>query len=205
MGQVQGPSLVLLYAPVQRLDTLTALAIGRVLGELEACAAESILLLEDRLVRDCNLDSLELVAIKARGILGELEDLAPSQVVALDVVGVEQSVAGIERCGCTVDWDTTIEDDGALDIRAGILVGHCERGARDGGERKESLGVHFAGEGETELEAGCVVSQFCAIDGYLIGKMRHSRSFSVLSSCKSSLIAYRAPAFLGGLAVPSFR
>lgn len=126
MGEVQWPGRVLLDAPVESLDALASLAVSGILEELEACAAEALLLLEDGLVGDGDLYSLELGAVEARGFVGELEDLRPGQVVALDEVGVEDGVGGsrVEEGGCGADRDTAIEDDGALELSAnGVGVG----------------------------------------------------------------------------------
>jgi len=125
VGEVQRPGGVLLDTPVESLDTLATLAVRGILEELKTCAAESQLLLEDRLIGDGHLNSLELVAIEARGLVGELEDLRPGQVVALDEVGVEERVGGlsVEGDGCHVGRDTAVEDDGALGLSGASDMG----------------------------------------------------------------------------------
>jgi len=125
VGEVQRPGGVLLDTPVEGLDTLATLAVRGILEELKTCAAESQLLLEDRLIGDGHLNSLELVAIEARGLVGELEDLRPGQVVALDEVGVEERVGGlsVEGDGCHVGRDTAVEDDGALGLSGASDMG----------------------------------------------------------------------------------
>jgi hypothetical protein len=157
VGQVQRPGRVLLDAPVHSLHTLATLTIGRILGELKASASETVLFLENALVGNGYFHSGELVAVKSRTVVGELENLAPRQVVAFDIIGVEQGVTGVEEGGRGVDRDTAIEDDGTLDVSASMLVGHCERGAGHSEERNEGLSVHGEDEGVTEFETGCGV------------------------------------------------
>lgn len=96
VGQVERACGILLDGEVERLDTLAALAVCCIVGELQAGAAESVLLLENALIRDGDLDGCVVSSIEARGGLGELQDLRPGEVVALDVVGVEERVGGIE-------------------------------------------------------------------------------------------------------------
>jgi len=96
VSQVQRLSRVLLDAPVQGLDTLASLAVGGVLEKLETGATEAVLSHENGLVVDGDLESLEVASIKARDFVWELQDLRPCQVVALDVVGVEDGVGGLD-------------------------------------------------------------------------------------------------------------
>jgi len=80
------------------------------------------LLLEDALVADGDLDRDRVSRVEARlGYVRELEDAAPLEVVALDVVWVEDGVCGIR---VEVGWggsprgrDTPVEYDGALHVR----------------------------------------------------------------------------------------
>ena len=125
VGEVQRPGGVLLDTPVEGLDTLATLAVRGILEELQTGAAESQLLLEDGLIGDGHLNSLELVAIEARGLVGELQDLRPGQVVTLDEVGVEERVGGlsVEGDGCHVGRDTAVEDDGALGLSGASDMG----------------------------------------------------------------------------------
>jgi hypothetical protein len=126
--QVQRARGVLLDAEVQRLDALTALAVWRVFGKLQSCAAEAVLLLEDGLVRDGDFNGGVLGAVEARGVVGELEDLAPLQVIALDVVRVEKGIGCVEERWGGIDGNAAVKNDGALGVGALLLVRVCENG-----------------------------------------------------------------------------
>ena len=65
VGEVQRPRWILLDDPVQRLDAFTALAIASIFQELETCATEAILLLEDGFIRNCDFDSGVRAAVEA--------------------------------------------------------------------------------------------------------------------------------------------
>jgi hypothetical protein len=142
VGKVQRPLGVLLDAPVESLDTLATLTVGSILEELELCATESKLLLEDGLVGEGDLDSLE-AAIEAGGLVGrELEDLRPGQVVTLDEASVEDGVCGggVKGLGRGVGRDTAIENNGALGGNACGRGCNSSRGRKDHG--KECLSEH---------------------------------------------------------------
>lgn len=147
MGQVQLPCGILLHTEVQCLHALLSLAISTVLQELQTRASEPLLLLEDGLVADGDLDGRVISGVEARlRHIGELEDAAPLQVVALDIVWVVDGVGSIcvelGRVCSPRGRDTAIEDDGALDVCASI-EGRCSEGAarneRDGGKRSEHV------------------------------------------------------------------
>lgn len=138
VGQVEGTRGVLLNGEVQRLDTLVAGVLGRVGSELQTGAAEPELLLENRGVGDGDFDCGVGRAVEAARLSGgELKDLGPGEVVALDVVGVEESVGGVEDGGGPgkVCWDAAVEDEGALHI-----VGSCACDVGPGGGSRQGKG-----------------------------------------------------------------
>jgi hypothetical protein len=76
------------------------------------------LLLEDALVGERDLDRGVFRAVEPRGFAsGELEDLRPFEVVALDVVGVVDGVGsvGVEEGGGRVSGNAAVKDDRAFD------------------------------------------------------------------------------------------
>jgi hypothetical protein len=145
--EVQGARWVLLDAPVQGLDTFAALAVRRVLQKLKSSATEAVLFLEDGLVGQSDLDGGVLVAVEAGSLVWELEDLGPLEVVAFDVVRVEDGVGRVrvEEGGGGVEGDAAVEDDGAFWFGKLLLVGDGEGGGRRCEEREERLGVHCDG------------------------------------------------------------
>jgi hypothetical protein len=120
VGQVQGPRGVLLHAKVKCLNALAALTLRCVFSKLKTCAAETLLLLEDALIRDGDLYGSVVCAVEAAAILRELEDGGPGEVVALDVVGVEDCVGrGSVKVGGglgNVGGHTAVEDDRTFDV-----------------------------------------------------------------------------------------
>lgn len=118
MAQVQRLLKVLLDAPVQRDDAAVGRIVGAVGGELQAGAAKAVLLLEDGVVVDGHLDGLVLgggVELgRQRAARGLLEDLRPGDVVALDVVRVEDAVGRVERGEGRVGGHAAVQQDRAL-------------------------------------------------------------------------------------------
>lgn len=147
MRQVQRPRSILLDAEVQRLHTRLPWSISRILQELQARAPESLLLLEDALVADGDLDGDVVCAVEARRRdVGELENAGPLQVVALDVVGIEDGVGGVGvgdgRVGYPAAGNAAVENDRALDVGASLEEGGRE-GAPGGKENgSEGLAMH---------------------------------------------------------------
>lgn len=144
---------------MQRLYANCAGSIGGVLQELQTCTAEPLLLLEDALVADGDLKGCMVRGVKARlRDIWELEDLAPLEVVALDVVGIVDGVCGVGvelgRVSGPGSWDTTVEDDGALDVcaRVGARTGGSE-GAGSAEDKEEGLhcrdGMGWSGVGSS--------------------------------------------------------
>ena len=156
MRQVQRPRRILLHAEMQRLHARLARSIGRVLQELQTCATEALLLLEDALIFDGDLKGSVVRGVETRLCdVGELEDSAPLEIVALDIVGVVDGVRGVcvelgrvSSPGC---GDTAVEDDRALDVCAGTEPGGSE-GA--GGAEHEEERLHCG----DLMESGCTNS-----------------------------------------------
>jgi len=123
---------------MQRFDAACALAGRRVARELQACAAEAVLGLEDGLVGEGDFDGGEGGAVEAGGVAGEAQDLRPGEVVAFDVVGAEEGVVGVEVGGRRVEGDAAVEDDGAGDVgvRAGERAGCSEEDGEEDGRGK---------------------------------------------------------------------
>lgn len=115
VAQVERLLQVLLDAPVQGDDAAVGRVVGAVGRELQARAAEAVLLLEDGVVVDGHFDRLVLGHVELRRRdLGHLEDLRPGDVVALDVVGVEDAILGVEGSQGGVGGHAAVEQDGAL-------------------------------------------------------------------------------------------
>ena len=125
MAKIHWPRRVLLHAEVQRLDPRRrGAAVVAVALELQASAAESPLGLEDAAVAQRHLEGLVAVAVEPRaaGVARELEDLAPLEALALDVVGAERRAAArVEVGGRQGRLDAPVEDDGAFDGGVGGL------------------------------------------------------------------------------------
>ena len=142
--KVQRPRGILLDAPVQRLNTLATLTVGCILQELQACSTEAVLLLENGLVGQGHLNRSVLVSIEARRLVRKLENLAPLDVIALDVVGVEDGVGRVrvEEGGRGVERNTAVEDDLTLWLRAGLQMRSSQDGRGHCGQRYNCLCVH---------------------------------------------------------------
>jgi hypothetical protein len=132
MRQIQRPGAILLDTPMQRLNALPTFPITRILQELQTRAAEPILFLKDRLIGQRDFERGVSSAVEARGFVGELEDVAPLDVVAFDVVRVVDCVCGVrvEESGGGGDGegDAAVEDDFAFWVGAGGEVGSGESG-----------------------------------------------------------------------------
>lgn len=130
MAQVERPLRIRLDAPVQRLDAHIARAVlVGVTGKLQAGAAEAVLFLENGGVVDGHLEALVLGRVEARvGGGGEEDSVAPGDVVALDVVWVENSVGGVELREGHVGGHAAVEDDGAADGACGAGSASCRCG-----------------------------------------------------------------------------
>lgn len=121
--------------------------------ELEASATEAALLLEDGLVADGHLERFVGLAIIEPGAVdgGELDDLRPLDVVALDVVWVEDGGAVAVKVGqLGGGLDPAVEDDGTLDLPCGD--GMAVRTARTGEGRARQQG-----EDECVMHLGLVI------------------------------------------------
>lgn len=119
MGQVQRSIGILLDGEVQCLHALVAGILRGVGCELQSCATKSVLLLENGLVGDGDFDGRVGCAVEAAWLSGwKLEDLRPGQVVALDVVWVEEGVGSVEDGGRLgeVCRNAAIEDDRTFHI-----------------------------------------------------------------------------------------
>lgn len=121
MAKIQRPLAVPMQAEMNRLDPLSSRAtvVGVVL-EQQPRAPEPVLRHEDALVADGHLEGLVLVGVveaRRRQPRRELDDLAPLEVLPLDVVRVEErgrvavEVGQLRRGG-----DPPVEDDGALHL-----------------------------------------------------------------------------------------
>lgn len=124
--QVEGTLGILLDREVQSLDTLVRSVLRRVLGELQSCATEAVLFLEDRRITDGHFDRGVGGAIEAGRLCGgEFENLRPGEVVALNVVWVEERVGCVKGGGGLgqVGGNTAIKNQGALHI-----IGRCAEG-----------------------------------------------------------------------------
>jgi hypothetical protein len=149
VGEVQWAGRVLLDAEVQSLDALTTLAVRCVFRELQTCATEAELLLKDALVGDGYLDGSVVCSIEAGGCPSrKLQDRGPGQVVALDVIWVEERIGSIKESGRRADRDTAFEHDGTLgcfDTSSGSWRWESDgcRGSEERGE--EGLSEHSEG------------------------------------------------------------
>lgn len=135
--QVEWASGILLHTKVQRLDAFIGRVLRRIGCELKSGAAEPVLLLEDRGIADGHFNRRVVRAIETGGLCsGELEDLRPGEVVALDVVGIEEGVGSVEDGGGfgEVGGDAAFEDDGAFHVVGGCAQGdvRVERRSRQG-------------------------------------------------------------------------
>jgi hypothetical protein len=155
--QVQRPGWVLLDTPVQRLDSLATLAVGRVVQELQARSSEAVLRHEDGLVGQGHLHSSVLVAIETRCVVGELENIRPLHVQVLGVVRVEESGrgVGVEGCGRGVLGDTAVKDNLARGIGARLDMGGGECGGSRCDQREEGLSVHDGPEERCGSSLAC--------------------------------------------------
>ena len=147
MAEVQGALGVPLDAEVDRLDALGArAAVVRVARELEPRAPEAFLGLEDARIADSHLEGLVGGVVEVRvGNVGELEDLAPLGVLALDVVGVEDGGrVAVKVGGDAGSLDAPVKDDGALDGGRGggvdMGAGRDGHGGRE--QAEEGRGMH---------------------------------------------------------------
>lgn len=163
MAQVERLLNILLDAPVQRDNAAVGRVVGAVGRELEAGAAEAVLLLKDGVVVDGDLDGLVVrdVELGGAGSGGGrlLEDLGPAEVVALDVVRVEDAVGRVELRERGVGGDAAVEEDRALGGGGGgglVVVGDAVAGM---GGRCEG-GARQRGEDEKERRHFC-----CSVDG----------------------------------------
>jgi hypothetical protein len=135
MRQIQRPRRILLDTPVQRLHPRLPWPITRILQKLQSRAPKSILRLEDTLVLQRDFETDGVVALEAAlGHVGELEDAGPLEVVALNIVRVEDGVRGVRvecsRVGSPGRWDPAVEDDGALYVCALLQGWGSESAAR---------------------------------------------------------------------------
>ena len=142
VAEIQRPRGILLDAEMKRLDPRgRGAAVVAVALELQAGAAEPALGLEDAAVAQRHLEGLVAVAVEPRaaGVARELEDLAPLEALALDVVGAERRAAArVEVGGRQGRLDAPVEDDGALDRGVGGL--REGRGQGHGAEERRGEG-----------------------------------------------------------------
>lgn len=146
VAEVQGPRRVNLDAQVDGLDASggRAAVVGVAL-ELETRTAETVLGLEDALIGDGNLERLDGVVVKVSGLtLGELDDLAPLEALALDVVRVEdRGIVAVEVGQLGIRGDAAVEGDGALDGTGSTReASSASRGSRRE-QAEERGGVHL--------------------------------------------------------------
>lgn len=155
MAQIQRPLRIPLEAKVHRLDPRRRRAAGiRVPLELQPRAPEAVLRLEDALVRDGHLKRLVRVRVEPRAarVGRELDDVAPLEILALDVLGVELGRAvAVKVGGRGGRGHASVEDERALD-HAGADAGRAGAAAGAGGDAgegqaEEGGGVHLDGGG----------------------------------------------------------
>lgn len=147
VAQVERPGGILLNAPVDRLEALVARAsLVGVVGEEEARSAEAILLLEDGLITDGDLDGLVRGVVESGvGDFREEQDVAPGEVVALGVTGVEQVILDVKVRQSSRGGDSALEDHGTLNCagrgRPGFIRSSRNSTGADGQE--EGSNKHF--------------------------------------------------------------
>lgn len=145
VAQIQRSRRVKLDAKMQRLDTRRPGTSGiRIPLELQTSTAESLLGLEDALVAEGNLEGLVRLVVEARvaHVGGELDDLAPFEVLALHVVRIEDGGAvAVKVRELGGGLDAPVEDEGAFCRRVGCVdvwsAGVGQDAGQAGEERKE--------------------------------------------------------------------
>ena len=141
--KIQLPLRIDLDAEMDRLQPLGGgTPIVSVPLELQAGATEALLRLEDGVVADGDLEGLVSVAVEAGGgggvTLGELDDGAPLEPLALDVVRVEgRRAAAVEAAELQGGRDAPVEDDGALGVGAPLVLRDGGRGDEGGAQESE--------------------------------------------------------------------